>query len=126
MDLGLEVVAHEGAARINAMAIDLIGELRHRNVPILVDRVSACDSAIARAGAHAVRGQIALALEDSADVAVAFTATLKDWLVRQPSRTKLLIWSRTREYEISNGDVERTRQQCESLLAELRFRGDKA
>lgn len=123
MDLGLEVsVAHEETARINAMAIDLIGELRHRHVPILVERLSACDSAIAKAGAHPVWGQIALALGDSGDAAVTFIATLKDWLVRQPSETKIRIRSGTREYEMSKGDVERTRQQCENFLAELRFR----
>lgn len=123
MDLSLEVsVAHDEAPRTNAMAIDLIGELRHRHVPILVERVSACDSATAKAGAHPVRGQIALALEGSGDGALAFIATLKEWLVRQPPETKIRIRSGTLEYEMSNGDVERTREQGESFLAEFRSR----
>jgi hypothetical protein len=121
MELGLEIsVAHEESARTNARVIDLIGELRHQHVPILVARVSACDAAIAKVGIHPVWGQIALALGESGDAAVAFTATMTDWLARQPVETKVRIRSVTREYELSNADIERTQQQRESLLADLR------
>ena len=121
MDLGLEVsVAHEETARTNARVIDLIGELRHQHVPILVERVSACDAAIVKVGTHPVWGQIALALGESGNAAVAFIATMTDWLARQPVETKVRIRSGTREYELSNTDVERTQQQRASLIADLR------